>query len=52
MTPAEKELILKIRAQQLLGQGLFLEKEEFVQWAMNEYNLSREQITQLAKESI
>ena len=52
MTAAEKELILKIRAQQILGQGMFLEDEEFVQWAMDSYGLSRDRITQLAKESI
>ena len=52
MTPQEHELILKIRAQQILGQGMFLEGEEFVQWAMDEYGLTRDRITQLAKESI
>ena len=52
MTPQEQELILKIRAQQILGQGMFLEGEEFVQWAMDEYGLTRDRITQLAKESI
>ena len=52
MTAAEQELILKIRAQQILGQGMFLEDEEFVQWAMDSYGLSRDRITQLAKESI
>ena len=52
MNDQERELILKIRAQQTLGTGMFLNAEEFVQWAMNEYNLSRDQITQLAKESL
>jgi hypothetical protein len=52
MTDQDRELILKIRAQQTLGAGMFLNKEEFVQWAMNEYDLSRDQITLLAKESI
>ena len=52
MTTQERELILKIRAQQTLGTGMFLNAEEFVQWAINEYGLSRDQITQLAKESI
>ena len=52
LTTAEKELILKIRAQQILGKGMFLNDEEFVQWAMNEYGLTRARITQLAKESI
>ena len=52
MTSQEQELILKIRAQQILGEGMFLNDEEFVQWAMNEYGLTRDRITQLAKESI
>ena len=50
MTDQERELALKIRAQQVLGQGMFLEDEEFVQWAMNTYNLSRQRLTQLCKE--
>ena len=52
MTAAEQELILKIRAQQILGQGMSLNDEEFVQWAMTEYGLTRDRLTQLAKESI
>ena len=52
MTPQEQELILKIRAQQILGQGMSLNDQEFVQWAMNEYGLTRDRLTQLAKESI
>ena len=52
MTPQEKELILKIRAQMTLGKGMFINDEEFVQWALLEYNLTRDQLTQLAKESI
>ena len=52
MTNAERELILKIRAQQVLGEGMFLNDEEFAQWAMNEYGLTRDRLAQLAKESI
>ena len=52
MTPQEHELILKIRAQQILGKGMSLNDQEFVQWAMDEYGLTRDRITQLAKESI
>ena len=52
MTAAEQELILKIRAQQVLGKGMSLNDEEFVQWAMTEYGLTRDRLTQLAKESI
>ena len=52
MTPQEHELILKIRAQQVLGQGMFLNDEEFVQWAMDMYGISRDRLTQLSKESI
>ena len=52
MTNQERDLILKIRAQQTLGTGMFVNDEEFVQWALDEYSLTREQLTQLAKESI
>ena len=52
MTTAEQDLILKIRAQQVLGKGMSLNDEEFVQWAMNEYGLTRDRLTELAKESI
>ncbi len=52
MTESDKQLIMRIRAQQTLGMGIWLNEEEFVQWAMNEYKLTRDQITALAKESI
>jgi hypothetical protein len=52
MTPQEQELILKIRAQQILGRGMSLNDQEFVQWAMDEYGLTRDRLTQLARESI
>ena len=52
LSEAERNLILRIRTQQILGKGLFLEDEEFIQWAMNEYDLSRDRLAQLAKESI
>ena len=52
MTPAELALIFKIRQQQVLGKGMFLEDEQFVQWAMQEYDLTREKLTELAKASI
>ena len=52
MTEQERELIIRIRTQQVLGQGMFLNDEEFVQWAMEEYKISRDRLTQLAKESI
>ena len=52
MTPQEHELIQKIRAQQILGKGMYLNDQGFVQWAMDEYGLTRDRLTQLAKESI
>ena len=52
MSPEDRELILKIRAQQILGQGMFLNDEEFVQWAMDMYGISRDRLTKLSKESI
>ena len=33
MTTQERELCLKIRAQQVLGQGMFLNDVEFKAWA-------------------
>ena len=50
MTDQERDLALRIRAQQVLGQGMFLEDEEFVQWAMDSYGLSRDRLTQICKE--
>ena len=38
MTNAERDLCLKIRAQQVLGQGMFLNDVEFKAWACKTYN--------------
>ena len=52
MTTAEKELMIKIRCQQVLGQGMFLNDVEFKAWACKEYGISEARLTQLMKESI
>lgn len=52
MTAQERELCLKIRAQQVLGKGMFLNDVEFKAWAAKEYNISESRMTQLMKESI
>lgn len=50
MTTAEKELMIKIRCQQVLGKGMFLNDVEFKAWAAKEYNLSESRLTELQKE--
>lgn len=52
MTEQERELCLKIRAQQVLGQGMFLNDVEFKAWACKTYNVNEARLTQLMKESI
>ena len=52
MTTQERELCLKIRAQQVLGQGMFLNDVEFKAWACKTYNVNEARLTQLMKESI
>ena len=50
MTAAEKELMLKIRQQQVLGEGMFVGDAEFKAWAAKEYNISEARMTELMKE--
>ena len=50
MTTAEKELMLKIRAQMVLGKGMFLNDVEFKAWAAKEYNITEARMTELMKE--
>ena len=52
MTEQERKLCLKIRAQQVLGQGMFLNDVEFKAWACKTYNVNEARLTQLMKESI
>ena len=52
MTTAEKELMIKIRCQQVLGKGMFLNDVEFKAWAAKEYNISESRMTELMKEVI
>ena len=52
MTAQERELCLKIRAQQVLGQGMFLNDVEFKAWACKTYGVNEARLTQLMKESI
>lgn len=52
MTTQERDLCLKIRAQQVLGQGMFLNEVEFKAWACKTYNVDEARLTQLMKESI
>ena len=50
MTKAERELMLKIRTQQTLGKGMFLNDVEFKAWAAKEYSISESRLTELQKE--
>ena len=50
MTDQERELMLAIRQQQLLGQGMFLTDTEFKAWACANYNISEKRLTELQKE--
>ena len=50
MTPQERELMLAIRQQQILGQGMFLTEREFKEWACRTYNISEARLTELQKE--
>jgi hypothetical protein len=52
MTNAERELCVKIRTQQVLGQGMFLNDVEFKAWAAKTYDITESRLTQLMKESI
>ena len=52
MTDQERELCIKIRAQQVLGQGMFLNDVEFKAWACKTYNIKESKLTELMKESI
>ena len=50
MTPAERELMIAIRCQQRLGQGMFLTDTEFKAWASRTYGISEQRITDLQRE--
>ena len=52
MTNAERELCVKIRTQQVLGQGMFLNDVEFKAWAAKTYDITEARLTQLMKEVI
>lgn len=52
MTPQERALMVKIRQQQIVGNGMFLFGTEFKAWACKTYNISEARLTQLMKESI
>lgn len=50
MTDQERELMVAIRQQQVLGQGMFLNDVEFKAWACKNYNISESRLTELQKE--
>ena len=52
MTDQERELMIQIRQQQVVGNGMFLFGAEFKAWACKTYNLTEARLTQLMKEVI
>ena len=50
MTDQERELMLKIRQQEILGAGMFLPHPEFKAWVVKTYGISEAKLTQLQKE--
>ena len=52
MTEAERQLMIKIRQQQIVGNGMFLYGAEFKAWACKTYNIDEARLTQLMKEVI
>lgn len=52
MTPSERQLMIKIRQQQIVGNGMFLYGAEFKAWACKTYNIDEARLTQLMKEVI
>ena len=52
MTDQERELMIKIRQQQVVGNGMFLFGSEFKAWACKTYNITEARLTQLMKEVI
>ena len=52
MTNAEKELMIKIRQQAVVGNGLFMNDVEFKAWACRTYNIKEDRLTQLMREVI
>ena len=52
MTEQERELMVKIRQQQVVGNGMIMFGAEFKAWACKTYNITESRLTQLMRESI
>ena len=52
MTDKERELMIQIRQQQVVGNGMFLFGAEFKAWACKTYDIDEARLTQLMKEVI
>ena len=46
------ELMIQIRQQQVVGNGMFLPSPEFKAWACKTYNISEQRLTELQKETL
>ena len=52
MTDKERELMVKIRMQSVLGEGMFVNSVEFKAWACKTYDISESRLTELQKETL
>ena len=52
MTDKERELMIQIRQQQVVGNGMFLFGAEFKAWACTTYDITEARLTQLMREVI
>ena len=52
MTDQERELMIKIRQPQVVGNGMFLFGAEFKAWACKTYDIEEARLTQLMREVI
>ena len=50
MTEAERKLMIQIRQQQIVGNGMFLYGAEFKAWACKKYSITEAKLTQLMQE--
>lgn len=50
MTEQERELMIHIRQQQVVGPGMVMGSSEFKGWACKTYDISEARLTQLMRE--
>lgn len=50
LTNSQRETITQISQQQILGNGMWMNPEEFAQWACKEYGITRKEMTEWKRE--